>query len=120
MADRVLLVAWDKPARGAEERALEAFNEGMELLGRMQQEGRIERLDVVLLEPNASVGGCIVIHGTAEQIAGVRSDKEFQRNTITAQLALDGFRHIEGYMNEGVTNQLAIYQEALAKIPQSV
>jgi hypothetical protein len=118
MADRVLFVGWDEVARGAEERALEAFNEALGLLGTMQQDGRIEGFDVMLLEPNGSLGGFIVIRGTAEQIAGVRADSGFQRNTIKAQLAVDGVRHIEGYTNEGVAAQMAMYQEAIAEVPQ--
>jgi hypothetical protein len=118
MADRVLFVGWGEPARGAEERAMEAFNEAVGVLGRMQQEGRIEGFDVVLLEPNSELGGCILIRGTADQIAGVRADEEFQRNTIKGQLAVDGIRHIEGYTNEGVATQMAMYQEAIAQVPQ--
>ena len=118
MADRVLFIGWGDSARGSEERALEAFNEALGLLGRMQQDGRIEGFDVMLLEPNSDLGGCVVIRGTAEQIAAVRADEEFQRNTIKAQLAVDGIRHIEGYANEGVATQMAMYQEAIAQVPQ--
>jgi hypothetical protein len=84
----------------------------------MQQDGRIEGFDVILLEPNSDLGGCILVRGSAEQIAGVRADQEFQRNTVKAQLAVDGIRHIEGYTNEGVAAQMAIYQEALSRVPQ--
>ena len=118
MADRVLFVGWSEAARGAEERALEAFNEAVGLLGRMQQDGRIEGFDVVLLEPNSELGGCLLVRGTATQIAGVRADEEFQRNTLKAQLAVDGIRHIEGYTNEGVAAQMALYQEAISGVPQ--
>ena len=55
MADRVLFISWRMVVRGREERALEVFNEALGLYGRMQQEGRIERFDVVLLEPNGEL-----------------------------------------------------------------
>jgi hypothetical protein len=118
MADRMLLIGWGNPVRGLEERALEVFNDAMGLLGRMQQEGRIESFDVALLAPNSDLDGYIRITGTAEQIAGVRADEEFQRNTVDAQLCVDGIRHIDGYTNEGVATQMAMYQEAIAQIPQ--
>jgi len=35
------------------------------------------------------------LHGSAEQLAAVREDEEFQRNTIDAQLIVDGFHHAE-------------------------
>jgi hypothetical protein len=118
MADRVLFIGWGNPVRGAEERALEAFNEAMGLLGRMQQEGRIEGFDVSLLAPNTDLGGYITIRGSAEQIAGLRADDEFQRNTLNAQLSVESVRHIEGYTNEGVATQMAMYQEAVTRVPQ--
>jgi hypothetical protein len=118
MADRVLFVGWGESARGAEERALGAFNEAMGLMGRKQQEGQIESFDVVLLEPNSELGGYVTVRGSAEQIAALRADPEFQRNTIDAQLSVDGIRHIEGWTNEGVAAQMAMYQEAVSKVPQ--
>ena len=118
MADRVLFVGWGESARGSEERALGAFNDAMGLLGRKQQEGKIESFDVVLLEPNSDLGGYVTVRGSAEQIAALRGDPEFQRNTIDAQLAVDQIRHIEGWTNEGVATQMAMYQEAISKVPQ--
>jgi hypothetical protein len=118
MADRVLCIGWGNPVRGAEARAIETFNDALGLLGRMQQEGRIEGFDVVLLSPNSDMDGFILVKGTAEQIMGLREDDEFQRNTIDAQLCVDGIRHMDGYTNEGVAEQMALYQEAIAAIPQ--
>jgi hypothetical protein len=118
MADRMLFIGWDTPVRGAEQRALDTFNEAVGLLGRMQQDGRIEGFDIALLEPNADLGGYISVQGTAEQIADLRADEEFQRNTLNATLAVDGIRHIEGWCNEGVASQMAMYQEAVSEVPQ--
>jgi hypothetical protein len=118
MADRMLFLAWGEPVRGAEERAIEVFNEALGLMGRMQQDGRIESFDVCLLAPNAELGGYMTIRGTAQQIAALHEDAEFQRNTVDAQLCVEGMRHIDGYTNEGVAAQMALYQEAIAKVPQ--
>ena len=118
MADRVLFMGWGAPVRGAEERAIEVFNEAVGILGRMQQEGRIEGFDVVFLEPNTELDGYMTIRGTAAQINDLRDDPEFQRNTVDATLAVDGMRHQEGYTNEGIAAQMAMYQEALSSVPQ--
>lgn len=118
MADRMLFVGWGAPARGAEERAMEVFNDALGILGRMQQDGRIERFEVALLNPDQEIGGFFTVLGTADQIAGVRTDEEFQRNTIDAGLCVDGMRHIEGYTGEGVAPQMALYQQALGHVPQ--
>ncbi|MGZ4223778.1 MAG: hypothetical protein ACXVH3_22620 [Solirubrobacteraceae bacterium] len=120
MADRLLFIGWGSPVRGAEQRALEAFNEAMGLLGRMQQDGRVESFEVSLLEPNSDLGGFVLVRGTADQITAVRADEEFRRNTVDASLSVDGIRHIEGVANEGVAQQMAMYQEAVAGVAQRV
>jgi rhodanese-related sulfurtransferase len=84
----------------------------------MQQEGRIEAFDVMLFQPNTSIGGCILIRGTAAQIADVREDPEFQRNIVNASLIVEDLQLIDGYANEGVAQEMAMYQEAIASIPQ--
>src|SRR5664279_2791301 len=97
MADRMLLITWGSTVRGLESRAIEVFNEALGLLGRMQQDGRIDSFDVSLLTPNGDIDGFIMIRGSAEQIASLREDEEFQRNTVDASLAVDHIRHIDGY-----------------------
>ena len=119
MADRVLLIAWGQPVAGREERGLEVFNEALGLVGRMQQDGRIEGFDVALFDPNSDLGGYVEVRGSAEQIANVRADDEFRRNTADAALIVENLRHIEGVINEGVAQEMAMYQEAVAKVPQT-
>jgi hypothetical protein len=118
MADRVLLITWREVVRGREERALETWNEALGLFGRMQQDGRIESFDVVLLNPNGELGGYIALQGTAEQIGALDQDEEFMRNTVDAGLVVDDLRHTYGYTNEGIAGQMTMYQEAVARVPQ--
>jgi hypothetical protein len=119
MADRVLFIGWSTPVRGREERGLEVFNDSIGLLGRMQQDGRIEKFDVVLLEPSGDLNGYIELHGSAEQLAALREDEEFQRNTIEAGLVVDGLRHIEGITNVELARQMGFYRDSLARVPQT-
>jgi hypothetical protein len=51
MADRALFIGFEEPVRGREERAVEVFSEFVEMLGRMQSDGRIAGMDVSLLDP---------------------------------------------------------------------
>jgi hypothetical protein len=118
MADHMLLIAWNAPRQGLESRALEVFNEALGILGRKQQDGQIDSFDVALLGPNADMDGFIMIRGTADQITALRLDEEFQRNTVDAQLTVDGIRHLEGYTNEAVATQMQMYTEAITKVPQ--
>jgi hypothetical protein len=119
MADRVYVISWGEPVRGREERALEVFNESVGLAGRMQQDGRIESFDVVLLAPNSDMGGYLALQGSNEQIAALDQDEEFTRNTIDASLIVENLRHTTGYTNEGVASQMAMYQDAVSRVPQA-
>lgn len=118
MADRCLFIGWGSAVRGREARGLEVFNEALGLLGRMQQEGRIEAFDVALLDPNGDLDGYVQVKGTADQIAALREDEEFLRSTMDAQMIVDGLRHHSGHSNEGVARMMAMYQEAIDKVPQ--
>ena len=120
MADRLLCISWGEPVRGREERALEEFNTSVGFYGRKQQEGRIERFDVRLLAPSSRVGGYMEIEGSAEQIAALKEDPEFQRNMVNASLCVDDLRLTDGYCNQGVADQMVLYTEAVLKVPQGV
>ena len=118
MADRVYVISFGEPVRGREERALESFNDAIGLFGRMQQDGRIESFDVVLLNPNSDMGGYIALKGSAQQIAALDQDEEFIRNSVEAGLVVDDLRHTVGYTNEGIAGQVELYREAVSKVPQ--
>jgi hypothetical protein len=119
MADRMLFTSWGTVVRGREERALEVFNDILGFYGRLQQEGKIESIDVALLEPAPGVRGYLAIHGSAEQLAALRGDEEYMRLMVDSELVVDDFSVVDGYANEGVARQLAIYQEQISKVPQS-
>ena len=119
MADRLLFIGWDEVARGREERAIECFNESVGYYGRLQQEGRIEGMDVCLLVPSgADLHGYITLHGTADQLHAVREEEEFMRLFTEASLCVDGMRIMDGFTNEGIARQMGLYQQAAAKVAQ--
>jgi hypothetical protein len=118
MADRVMFIGWGTTVRGREERALESFNEAVGLYGRMQQDGRIESFDVVLLGANSVLNGCMLLNGTAAQIAALAEDEEFRRVVVDASMIVEDLNVMPGYANEGVGPQMALFAEAAAKVPQ--
>jgi hypothetical protein len=118
MADRMLFITWDLPVRGMEARAVEVFNEALGLMGRRQQEGKIESFDVALFAPTGDMGGYIIAKGSADQINALREDEEFVRNTLDSQMCVDGIRHIEGFAENAIAEQMALYNDAIARAPQ--
>jgi len=119
MADRVLFIGWGTPVRGREERALEVFNESVGLYGRMQQDGRIESFDLALLGSSSIHNGYAQLKGDVAQIQAVQEDEEFQRVIADAALIVDDLNVLAGYTNAGVAAQMAMYAEAVAKVPQT-
>jgi hypothetical protein len=117
MADRILFIGWGATVRGREQRALDVFDEAVGFYGRCQQEGRIESFDVILLEPHGGgLAGYMELHGTAEQIAALREDREFRRIMIDASLIVDELGAVDGFANEGIARQLALYREAISQV----
>ncbi len=120
MADRVLFISWSTPVRGREERGLEVFNDAVGLYGRLQQEGRIESFNVVLLDPSGPVEGYIELEGSPAQLAELSEDDEFRRVLIDASLVVDDLRVANGFCKEGIAREMARYQEAVSRVPQQV
>lgn len=119
MAERVLFISWGEVVRGREIAAFENFNETIGLYGRLQQEGRIESFDVVLLDPSIDIAGYAEIHGTPEQIATLKESEDFRRSLYNGSLIVDNLKMADGYTNEGIAKEMGLYQEAISKVPQS-
>ena len=118
MADRLLFISWTNAVRGREQRALEVFNEAVGLYGRMQQDGRIESFDVAHLDPSPGIAGYIQLHGDAAQLTAVQESEDFQRTLADALLIVEGLHLVQGYANAGVAAQMALFADAIAKVPQ--
>ena len=118
MADRMLMISWGRTVPGREVRALEVFNDSLGIYGRMQQEDRIESFDVTLMAPNAIMAGYAVLKGSAAQMAGVRDDLEFRQLCANASLIVQDFNVTDGFCEQGVAEQLGIFQEAITTVPQ--
>src|SRR3954454_16622446 len=97
MADRVLFVSWGENIAGREARGLDVFNEVIGMYGRMQQDGRIESFDVVILGPNAGIDGYMEVRGTAEQLSAARESDEFLKSLTDAALVVHELRVVDGY-----------------------
>jgi len=117
MTDRALFVGFGAPVRGREERAVEVFGEFVDMFGRMQADGRIEAMDVTLLDPHGGeLGGFFMVHGSAEQCGALGNDEEFRRACIDATLIVDHFGVVPAATGEGVGQEMAMYNEAVRKV----
>ena len=87
MPDRDVFIGFGQPVRGREERAVDVFNDFVGLFGRMAAAGRIEDMDVTLLDfHGGDLGGFFMVHGSAEQCSALMMDEEFRGACVDASL----------------------------------
>jgi hypothetical protein len=117
MADRALFVGFGVPVRGREERAIAVFGEFLAMFGRMQSDGRIDGVDVTLLDAHGGdLGGFFLVHGSADQCAALQNDEEFRRAVIDASLIAENIGVVPAVTGEGVGPEMAMYGEAVGKL----
>jgi hypothetical protein len=117
MAERALFIGFGAPVRGREERAIQVFGEFVEMFGRMQSEGRIEGMDVSLLDPHGGdLGGFFMVHGSETQCAALPTDEDFRRAVIDASLIVENFGVVPAMTGEGVGREMAMYGDAVKKV----
>jgi hypothetical protein len=117
MADAGLFIGWGQVVRGREDRALEVFNETVELYGQMQSDGRIESFDLALLEPHGGeLAGYAMLRGSDEQIDAVRHDEDFRRVMQRADFLVDGLGLVPALVGDGLAQGITIYQEEMAAV----
>jgi hypothetical protein len=117
MADRALFIGFGNPVRGREERAVQVFGEFVEMFGRMQSDGRIESMDVSLLDPHGGeLGGFFMARGSDAQCAALVDDEEFRRAVIDAGLIVENLGVVPAVVGEAVGREMAMYGEAVGKL----
>ena len=121
MADRILCLSWGRVVSGREAHSLEVFNEAVTYYGGLRRDGQIEDLDLVLFGVNGGdLDGMMQIRGSHAQLDALREQERFQRILIDAQLVVEDLRIAEGYLNEGIQEPMAQFQEAAAQLPHAV
>jgi hypothetical protein len=117
VADAGLFIGWGQVVRGREDRALDVFNETIELYGQMQSDGRIESFEVCLLQPHGGeLGGFELIRGSEDQIDALRRSEDFERINTKASLIVDDLGIVDMLIGEGLGRAMAIYQEEIAVV----
>ena len=120
MADRVLIVSWGQPVRGRERHGLEVFGEAVAYYGEQRDAGRIEGFEVMILDPNALMEGCMLLQGSHAQLDALREEERFRRLLIDAALVVDDLCVAEGFTAEGVQEAMGQYADAVQRVPQMV
>jgi hypothetical protein len=117
MAEMGLFIGWGAPVRGREAKGLEVFNEAVAYAGRLQEEGRIESSEIVLLGAHGGdLYGFQLLRGSREGLDAVRADDEFQRITFRAGLIVERLGVVEAFLGEGLGPAIHLYQEQVGEL----
>ena len=87
MEKGALFVGWGSIITGREKTAAQVLNEAMKYLQTLQNDGKLDALDVVLLEPHGGdLEGFVLVKGDKEFLAKLRVEEEFVKIIVGAQL----------------------------------
>jgi|SRR5947209_13484384 len=111
MAGEALFIGWGAVARGREKQALKVFQESMEYYGNLQQEGRIDSFDVLLLAPHGGdLSGFVILRGSRQALGEVRFSEEFERLIGRASAVVDSPGVIPAYGGDALAQQMGRFQ----------
>ncbi len=113
MAGEALFIGWGPVVRGREQKALQVFQETIEYYGRLQQEGRIESFEPVLVAPHGGdLGGFVLLRGERAKLDEIRSSDEFERLLARAASVVDGVGVVNAYTGESLGEEMERFRAA--------
>lgn len=117
MAGEALFLGWGPVVRGREQTALQVFQETLEYYGKLQQEGRIESFEPVLIAPHGGdLAGFVLLRGERSKLDEIRSSEEFERAVSRAVAVVDDVGVINAFTGDALAGTLGRFQEASAEL----
>lgn len=115
MAEAGFWLVWGIPTRGREHQAIDLLKNSVRgYLDELVANGRIERFDTAILKPQSTeLGGFILIQGSKDQMAALRTEHDFERWVASVQLVADKVGIVDTWVNDGVAGAIELYEEAL-------
>jgi len=108
MANAVIFLGWNRPTVGREQQAMDVFQKSIKFYGKLQNEGRIESFEPVILSAHGGdMNGFFLLRGDAEKLSEIKRDETFLNIVIEAEYCVDGFGHIDGYIGDGLNDVIS-------------
>ncbi|MFC0215524.1 hypothetical protein ACFFK0_24320 [Paenibacillus chartarius] len=112
-----LIVGWGEIIPGREKAAQATLQHAMQYCVRLQQEGKIDRFEVVVLEPHGSdLNGFVLITGDKETVARLRVEDEFVEVMVGVQLVHRNVRVVGAYTGAGLQSLFKMWDEQEEKL----
>jgi hypothetical protein len=112
MSGEALFIGWGAPVRGREKQALQVFQESVEYYGKLQQDGRIDSFDVLLLSPHGGdLSGFVILRGDRKALADVRFSEEFETLIARAAAIIDSLGVLPAYGGDALAQQMGLFAQ---------
>lgn len=119
MADAALFIGWGATAAGRERKSVELFGESLRFLSRLVEQGRVASVEPFFLEPHGGdLEGFFLVRGEQDELNRIRSEDDFQRLAVRAQVAVANFGVVGAITGERLNKHMGWFAEAAKQIDQ--
>jgi hypothetical protein len=117
MAEAGIFIGWGASVVGREEKGLTVFNEAIQYWGGLQEGGKIESFEVVLLTPHGGdLEGFALLRGSRDQVGALLMDDEFERQTTRASFIVQNVGVVPAALGEGMGRAIDVYQKQFGEL----
>jgi len=111
MAGDALFLGWGPVVRGRETRALEVFQETISYYGKLQQEGKIEGFEPILLNPHGGdLAGFVLVRGERATLDEIAAGADFRKMVAKAGSVVDSVGVIAAFGGEVLAQQMTVFR----------
>lgn len=114
MSSNVVFFAWDQPIPGRENLSAEHFQDFVQYLSGLQQQGTIQSFDTVFLEPHGGdMNGFFLIRGESSQLDALLSSTEWVTHITRATTHLQSVGTVRGVTGELIAERMNLWTTLL-------
>lgn len=107
-----LLVGWGPIIPGREATAAQVLDEAMHYLTTVKEQGRLDTIDAVLLEPHGGdMHGFVLLRGDANALVRLRCEAAFVRTIVAVQLVHEKVKVTGAYMQAEMQALMQMWDE---------
>jgi hypothetical protein len=119
MTGEALFLGWGQVVRGREQLALRVFQDSVAFYTKLQEDGRIESFETVLLAPHAGdLAGFFIMHGEQAALDAIRSSPDFLAVVTRAGSVVDNVGVVNAYSGDALAQVMGIFGQVAQDLPQ--
>ena len=110
MGTNALFFAWNRSIPGREKLSAAHFQEFVQYLNRLQQNGKIKSFDTVFLDTHGGdLNGFILIRAETAKLDALTATEEWQTHIIRAAMHLEGSGAVRGVTGDAVMDRMNLW-----------